>query len=132
MKRPFLASEDKNPCYSSIKDHLLINYIKRYTQQISEKRSKAMSQLSRPISAKAKEGIYWFIKRNLTIIKRVQYFVIFLIASAILTFQTYECVEKYLLRNTGTGDKYEHTSKVPFLEMTICPTYPPWAPYYRD
>ena len=83
-----------------------------------------MGLFSRPISAKAQEGMYWSIKRNLTIIKRVQYFFIFIIASAILTFQTYECIEKYLQRNTGTGDKYEHTSKVPFLEMTICPTYP--------
>ena len=83
-----------------------------------------MGPVSRPISARAKEGMYWFIVRYLTAIKRFQYFVIFIIASAILIFQTYKCVEKYMLRNTGTGDKYQHTSKVPFPEMTICPTYP--------
>ena len=85
---------------------------------------RSIGQFSRPTSAKVKEGIYWFIRRHLRAIKRVQYSVVFLIAFAVLIFQIYECVEKYLERNTGTGDKYEHTSKVPFPEMTICPTYP--------
>ena len=80
--------------------------------------------VQRPLTARAKEGLYWFIKRNLKGIKRLQYFIIVLVASAVLFFQCSECVEKYLEKNTGTGDKYQHTSGVPFPEMTICPTYP--------
>ena len=68
--------------------------------------------------------LYKFIKQHLKAIQRLQYLIIIIIAIAVLIIQSYECVEKYMLKNTGSGDKYQHTSQVPFPEMTICPTYP--------
>ena len=68
--------------------------------------------------------LYKFIKKHLKAIQRLQYLVIIIVAIAVLIIQTYECVEKYMLKSTGSGDEYQHTSQVPFPEMTICPTYP--------
>ena len=47
-----------------------------------------------------------------------------IIALVIILSQTYQCVNKFLMRKTGTGDKYQHTSGVPFPEITICPANP--------
>lgn len=57
-------------------------------------------------------------------LKRVQYAFVLLFCTGVLLFQTFQCVEKYLLKSTGTADKYVHVSKTSFPVMTICPTYP--------
>ena len=56
-------------------------------------------------------------------LKKFQYLLIVVVCTVVLVYQTSECVDKYLQKNTGTGDKYVHISKTAFPTMTICPTY---------
>ena len=60
----------------------------------------------------------------LVAIKRIQYAIIIIGCSVVLIFQVGKLAEKYLDKNTGTADKYEHVSEISFPELTICPTYP--------
>lgn len=76
------------------------------------------------VSAKSRANIGQFFRGHLTIIKRIQYAAIFTICTLVLLIQVAKCVDKYLNKNTGTGDKYVHVSKTSFPELTICPTYP--------
>ena len=65
-----------------------------------------------------------FLESNLTTIKRIQFVLIVIVCTGVLISQIVQCVEKYVSRNTGTAEKYEHVSEIVFPEMTICPTYP--------
>ena len=65
-----------------------------------------------------------FLESNLTTIKRIQFVLIVIVCTGVLISQIVQCVEKYMSRNTGTAEKYEHVSEIVFPEMTICPTYP--------
>ena len=64
------------------------------------------------------------LKHKWNRIKKTQFIVILLICSGILAFQVAQCVKKYYLMATATGDKYVHVSKTSFPVMTICSTYP--------
>ena len=64
------------------------------------------------------------IKQKWSRVKKVQFFLILAICAGILAFQIAECVKKYNVRATATGDKYVHVTNTSFPVMTICPTYP--------
>ena len=57
------------------------------------------------------------------ILKKLLYALIVITCTVVLIYQVNECVEKYLEKNTGTGDQYVHISKTSFPVMTVCPTY---------
>ena len=52
----------------------------------------------------------------------------FLICLGVLLYLSYLSIRNFALRETATGDKYEHLSDVAFPELTLCPS----VPYKRD
>lgn len=93
-----------------------------------EQRQRPVTKINRvsptPTEQSLSGSVKGFFGRHLVGIKRFQYGFIFIACSVVLIFQCAKCAEKYILKSTGTADKYVHVSKTAFPELTICPTYP--------
>ena len=93
--------------------------------KVSPEMTKVQPNQKRPVSGRSLlEFTKDHINSRLRRVKKIQFFTILFISSAILLVQTGQCVDKYFNKDTGTADKYVHVSKVSFPIMTVCPTYP--------
>lgn len=55
-------------------------------------------------------------------LKRCQYFSILTISVSLLTYEVYQCVNKFYLHETGTADKYVQLANTEFPQMSVCPS----------
>ena len=53
--------------------------------------------------------------------KAVIFWISALLALSVVALNCYDCLQRYLLKYTGTSDLYKHTSEVPFPDLTFCP-----------
>ena len=63
-------------------------------------------------------------QRTKRTIKILQKLALLLVCSGVLGYLAYESIRKYSLRETATGDKYQHVNSLPFPQLTLCPSEP--------
>ena len=56
-----------------------------------------------------KSGCASWVANHLVAIKRIQYSIIFIVASVVLVTECKKCLDKFLARETGTADTYQET-----------------------
>ena len=56
-----------------------------------------------------KTGCASWVSNHIVAIKRIQYSIIFIVASIVLVTECKKCLDKFLARETGTADTYQET-----------------------